>query len=133
MATYNSAQYGRIELEHGKMNVSPEMVFWSSLLHGERYEVFDPQLDDYDPLRTLTQDAVLQSLPTIHVLVKPEQDRRPDLLAYDYLGDPDYYQLLMRLNGLLDETEFTVGKDIKIPVKDKLDQYLLRIRMEQER
>lgn len=133
MAKYGAAQFGEIEVYKGKQNQSPDIVRWMSLLKREQYERYDEDLQDFDPLRSTVWTDRFFQLPSLLILVAMNQGGRPDLIAYDYFGDSDYYIFIMYYNRFLEETEFSIGREIRIPIKEELDRYLMQLRMQQER
>lgn len=50
------------------------------------------------------------------ITISPRQDRRPDLVAADIYGKPGLAWLVLQFNNIVDiETEFTTGKEIRLP------------------
>lgn len=53
--------------------------------------------------------------------ISGKYDRRPDLIAYDFLGKAKYSWIILQYNSIVDvETELTHGKIIRIPSRNRL-------------
>lgn len=48
-------------------------------------------------------------------IITKRQEYRPDLMAFDYLGDPALWWVIMEANGISDIFNFKTGLNIRIP------------------
>lgn len=57
----------------------------------------------------------------LFVVVTNRQDRRPDLIAFDYYGKPDLGWIVLQYNNIVDiNLELREGAQIRIPDPDRL-------------
>lgn len=62
----------------------------------------------------------------ITLLITTKYNKRPDLVAYDVYGNPQYMWVVLQYNNILDiNTEFIIGKTIKLPSINRLKTEIL--------
>lgn len=65
-------------------------------------------------------------LPTnyddITVEITPKYNKRPDLVAFDFLGNPNLQWLVLQYNSIVDiNTEFVTGQTITLPTRSRAE------------
>ena len=57
----------------------------------------------------------------ISITIDSKYHKRPDLIAYDYYGNPTLAWIVLQYNNIVDiETELVAGKTIVIPSNDRV-------------
>jgi len=66
-------------------------------------------------------DTLLKSDTDNIIFISSEFDRRPDLFAAEYFGRSDLMWIVLQFNSIVDiNEEFIAGKEIKLPVPDRV-------------
>lgn len=90
------------------MNFSP---YYSS----EGYEFFD--VPDFPEFPQSDSDQIIE--------IDYKYSGRIDLLAYDYLGDVEYWWVIALLNDLkILPQDLMIGKKIRIPTQESISSYM---------
>ncbi len=62
----------------------------------------------------------------ITITIEPNEDRRPDIMAFRLYDDPKLAWLILQFNNIVDtETEFTTGKEILVPTARRVQLDIL--------
>ena len=83
-------------------------------------------IDKYgiDPLK-ITEFAPAASYYR-HVVTAAE-DTNPQAVARSYYGSADLFPLILAANGMVHQSQFRVGKHVRIPVRDVQAQTKLQV------
>lgn len=62
----------------------------------------------------------------IFLTISARYDRRPDLVSFDFYGKALYQWMVLQYNNIVDvNTEFVVGKEIRLPSKSRAFREIL--------
>lgn len=73
--------------------------------------------------RTLQKNSVTDRI----ILITEKYDKRPDLMARDYLGSTRLMWIVLQYNNIVDiEQEFVLGKEVIIPSRTRAESEFTR-------
>ena len=92
----------------------------SRYTQGGRTDVYPTRLGWWE------RETIDSSVDDITLKIIAPHNRRPDLVANDYYGDPTLAWIILQYNNILDiNTEFVAGKTITIPSPTRVQLDLL--------
>jgi len=133
MAKYNNARFDQFsKIDQGLYTIS-DQIEWNDLLNRDDLYQYNEDIEDNDYLLNTYSMDELYAIPHTLLKIESKYNQRPDILAYDLFGDPDFWWIICFMNGIEDFQGFIAGITVKVPERTYLLSWLMRNKFESQK